>query len=129
MKMSDKPGISNSEWQVMEELWNASPRTLMELVRAMQKKLGWAKSTTSTTVRRMEEKGLVAYDEGPRSRLYRPCFSRDEVAEAETENFLSKVYGGSLSLLVASMAGQKGLSRDEIEELRRVLTRAEEAGR
>ena len=51
------------------------------------------------------------------------------MAEAETENFLSKVYGGSLSLLVASMAGQKGLSRDEIEELRRVLTRAEEAGK
>ena len=125
--MSEKPGISNSEWQVMEELWNASPRTLMELVRAMEKKLGWAKSTTNTTVRRMEDKGLITHDEGEKAREYRPLLTRDEVAAAETEDFLSRVYGGSIGMLVASMAGQRGLSQEDIEELRHILTRAEEA--
>lgn len=127
--MSDKPGISNSEWKIMEELWSASPRTLMELVRAMREKYGWAKSTTNTTVRRMEEKGLVRYEEGSRSRLYMPCCGRADAAEAETESFLSKVYGGSVGLLVSSMAGQKSLTEDDIEELRRILREAEEAGK
>lgn len=123
----EKISISNTEWQVMEELWKGGRLTLMELVRAMEKKLGWAKSTTNTTVRRMEDKGLITHDEGEKAREYRPLFTRDEVAAAETEDFLSRVYGGSIGMLVASMAGQRGLSQEDIEELRHILTRAEEA--
>ena len=123
----EKISISNTEWQVMEELWKGGRLTLMELVRAMEKKLGWAKSTTNTTVRRMEDKGLITHDEGEKAREYRPLLTRDEVAAAETEDFLSRVYGGSIGMLVASMAGQRGLSQEAIEELRHILTRAEEA--
>ena len=123
----EKISISNTEWQVMEELWKGGRLTLMELVRAMEKKLGWAKSTTNTTVRRMEDKGLITHDEGEKAREYRPLLTRDEVAAAETEDFLSRVYGGSIGMLVASMAGQRGLSQEDIEELRHILTQAEEA--
>lgn len=123
----EKISISNTEWQVMEELWKGGRLTLMELVRAMEKKLGWAKSTTNTTVRRMEDKGLITHDEGEKAREYRPLLTRNEVAAAETEDFLSRVYGGSIGMLVASMAGQRGLSKEDIEELRHILTRAEEA--
>ena len=123
----EKISISNTEWQVMEELWKGGRLTLMELVRAMEKKLGWAKSTTNTTVRRMEDKGLITHDEGEKAREYRPLLTRNEVAAAETEDFLSRVYGGSIGMLVASMAGQRGLSQEDIEELRHILTRAEEA--
>ena len=123
----EKISISNTEWQVMEELWKGGRLTLMELVRAMEKKLGWAKSTTNTTVRRMEDKGLITHDEGEKAREYRPLLTRDEVAAAETEDFLSRMYGGSIGMLVASMAGQRGLSQEDIEELRHILTRAEEA--
>ena len=123
----EKISISNTEWQVMEELWKGGRLTLMELVRAMEKRLGWAKSTTNTTVRRMADKGLITHDEGEKAREYRPLLTRDEVAAAETEDFLSRVYGGSIGMLVASMAGQRGLSKEDIEELRHILTRAEEA--
>ena len=123
----EKISISNTEWQVMEELWKGGRLTLMELVRAMEKRLGWAKSTTNTTVRRMADKGLITHDEGEKAREYRPLLTRNEVAAAETEDFLSRVYGGSIGMLVASMAGQRGLSKEDIEELRHILTRAEEA--
>ena len=43
----------------MDCLWQHSPSTVMELVTALHEKVGWAKSTTITTLRRMEEKGLV----------------------------------------------------------------------
>ena len=45
------------EWRVMEELWQR-PCTLMELVRALGDSAGWAKSTVTTMIRRMEEKKL-----------------------------------------------------------------------
>ena len=50
--------LSESEWRVMEVLWEG-PATLMELVRALHERAGWAKSTVTTMVRRMEEKGLI----------------------------------------------------------------------
>ena len=49
--------LSPSEWRVMECLWTG-PKTLMELVRALKDSAGWAKSTVTAMVRRMEEKGL-----------------------------------------------------------------------
>lgn len=121
--------LSNTEWSVMEEVWNDSPKTLMELVRAMEIKLGWMKSTTCTVVRRLEDKGALRHEQGIRARLYYPRIERGEAAAAETESLLSRVYGGSVGLMVASMAGQNALSQEDIDELRRIVREAEEAGK
>ena len=58
-----------------------------------------------------------------------PVLKKEDAASHETESFLSKVYGGSVGLMVASMAGQKGLSKEDIDELYAILREAEkEAG-
>ena len=54
--------IFSSEWKLMEFLWEDSPRTLMEIVHAMAERVGWAKSTVTTMVARMEGKGLLRYE-------------------------------------------------------------------
>ena len=51
--------LTGSEWSVLDSLWQESPQTVMQLVANLSKTVGWAKSTTITTLRRMEEKGLV----------------------------------------------------------------------
>ena len=60
--------LTQSEWRVMDALW-AGPKTLMELVRQLGDSAGWAKSTVTTMVRRMEEKGLVISGTSPDGRL------------------------------------------------------------
>ena len=65
--------LSRNEWLVMEALWER-PSTLMELVRQLgQEPPGWAKSTTATMVRRMEEKGLIRHEAGSKARVYHPA--------------------------------------------------------
>lgn len=71
--------LSQSEWRVMESLWYG-PKTLMELVRDLERSAGWAKSTVTTMVRRMEEKGLISYDQQGRTKVFRAAVSRDAVA-------------------------------------------------
>jgi BlaI family penicillinase repressor len=117
--------IPNSEWQVMEELWRGGPMTLMELVRAMERRSGWAKSTTNTTLRRMADKGLVCRRDGGGARMYEAKIGKDEAAAEETESFLKKVYGGSIGMMVASMAGQRALSQSDFEELQAILNGTE----
>ena len=65
--------LTNSEWYVLDCLWERSPQTVMELVSALNGRLGWAKSTTITTLRRMEDKGLVLCSVEGRTRHYAPA--------------------------------------------------------
>ena len=46
---------TQGEWNVLSCLWERAPMTAMELAAALEEKVGWAKSTTLTTLRRMEE--------------------------------------------------------------------------
>ena len=54
----DSITLAGCEWYVLDCLWEKSPLTVMELVAALKKRIGWAKSTTITTLRRMEDKAL-----------------------------------------------------------------------
>lgn len=117
--------LSASEWRVMEVLW-AGPRTLMELVRQLGDSAGWAKSTVTTMVRRMEEKGLITYEQSGRAKVFRPAVSRDAVAAAETDSLLRRAYHGSVGLLVNALAERESLSQADIDELYAVLRKAEE---
>ena len=117
--------LTNSEWYVLDCLWQTGSMTAMELVAALKERVGWAKSTTLTTLRRMEEKGLVKAEAVGRARHYTPAVERRGAAARETRSFLDKVYQGSVGLMVSAMAQDKALSRDEIDELYEILRKAE----
>lgn len=119
------PSLSSSEWRVMEVLWNG-PKTLMELVRELGDSTGWAKSTVTTMVRRMEEKGLVTYEQTGRTKVFHPAVSREAIAAAETDSLLQRAYHGSVGLLVNALAKRESLSQKDIEDLYTVLRNAEE---
>ena len=117
--------LTASEWWVMEVLWTG-PRTLMELVRELGASTGWAKSTVTTMVRRMEEKGLIVHEQSGRAKVFRPAVSREAVTAAETDSLLRRAYHGSVGLLVNAMAERESLTQADIDELYAVLRRAEE---
>lgn len=118
--------LTPNEWLVMEELWK-SPATLMELVRALgQDPPGWAKSTTATMLRRMEEKGLVCHESTGKAKLFHPSLGREEAALAETRTLLDKAFSGSVGLLVNTLVQQDSLSKEELDTLYAILRQAEE---
>lgn len=123
--MKKQPTLNQSEWQVMELLWQR-PHTLMELVAALSQSVGWSKSTVATMVRRMEEKGLISYEEQGKARVFSPCVSLDSVAARETDSLLNRAYRGSLGLLVSNLVQRNGLTKDDIDELYAILKKAEE---
>ena len=117
----DDVNLTNSEWYVLDCLWEKSPMTVMELVAALGTRLGWAKSTTITTLRRMEEKGLVRVEQGERGKRYAPAVEREQAVTAETRSFLDRVYQGSVGLMMSAMAKRQELSAVEVAELRAIL--------
>lgn len=118
--------LTNSEWYVLDCLWEQAPKTVMRLVAELNERVGWAKSTTITTLRRMEEKGLVRCEMEGRARHYFPTVERRQAVRRETQSFLDKVYQGSVGLMVSAMAQDKTLTREEINQLYEILRKAEE---
>ena len=121
----DNINLTNSEWYVLDCLWERSPQTVMELVSALNGRLGWAKSTTITTLRRMEAKGLVSIRKDGSPHVYRAALSREDCQSRERETFLRRVYRGAAGDLVAAFLKESPISPREREELRRLLDKME----
>ncbi|MGI6151655.1 MAG: BlaI/MecI/CopY family transcriptional regulator [Christensenellales bacterium] len=117
--------LSEGEWKIMHALWESAPKILSQIVSELEADTGWTKGTVYMMLSRLGKKGAVRFEEVGRSKLFYPVIQKEEAAYQETESFLSRVYGGSLSLLVASMAGQNALSSEEIDELYEILRQAE----
>ena len=61
--------------------------------------------------------------------LYRRfVVERRQAAIQETRSFLDKVYQGSVGLMVSTLARDKALNREEIDQLYEILRRAEQEG-
>ena len=119
-----KCNLSDSEWKLMNQLWDHAPMTIMELTAALKAETGWTKNTVITMLSRLEAKGAVTYEEGKRAKLYSPLIMREDAARAETESFLSKVYGGSLGLMMNAMVESRSLTEADIAELSAILEKA-----
>lgn len=119
--------LTNAEWNIMECLWDTSPRTGRETIDYLKKHVGWTRSTTLTMLRRMTEKGIVREEEAGGIKVYSPVCKREDAVRKETEDFLNRVYKGSISQLMSAVTAKQELSEEAIRELYNILKRAEEA--
>ncbi len=113
--------LQQSDRYIMEKLWEESPRTITQLYHELKEEQGWSKSTVNTLLTRMVEKGIIYYEEGCRARQYYPAVKREDAAVAETENFLQRVYKGSVGMMMNTMIRESAFSHEEIEELYEIL--------
>ena len=121
----DDNRLTASEWNILNCLWEHSPRTVMQISSELEKTVGWARSTTITVLHRMEAKGLVRCEQAGRGKAYVPLVERDQAAIAETRSFLDRVYQGSVGMMMSAMSRQEGLSLEQIAQLRAILDDAE----
>ena len=126
--MRGKQRLTSTEWEVCECLWEESPMTMTQIASRLTQRTGWSRSTGETLVRRMAEKGLLRWEQGVKAKLYEPVINREDAVVQETRGFLQKVFGGSVGLLVNTMAEREELSREEIDQLYEALRKLEEKG-
>ena len=122
--MSKHQIFTPTEWKLMECLWEQSPRTGREATEYLAKHVGWSRSTTLTMLRRMSEKGSILCEERDGIKVYSPLVPRDQAVLQETEDFISRVYKGSVSMMMTALTERKKLSQKEIDELYAILENA-----
>lgn len=115
------PKIAESEWRVMQVLWQHGPLTANEMVEKLAGEVTWKPRTVKTLIGRLVKKGAVAFTtEGNRYR-YAAAVCESECVHDETRSFVRRVYQGAMKPALAAFLEDAELAPEEIRELQEIL--------
>lgn len=118
--------ITESEWTVMKIVWHEPPKTLQDILGSL-KHTEWSTTTIQTYLSRLVKKGALTTERQGKGYLYYPAVSEKDCQLAESKTFLSRVYNGSLSQMVKGFVKSGSLSKDELDELRKLIIEQEKS--
>jgi len=118
--------ISEAESQVLEVFWSASePLSAEEVVAALDNDRDWSPGTIRTFLTRLvKKKALTATPDGRRYR-YQPLLRREDYVHQQSRNLIDRLFGGKIAPFVTQFSERGRLSREELEELKRLVRRLE----
>ena len=109
--------LCDSDYRFMTIIWENAPVSSGEVVKLCADNLGWKKSTTYTVIKKMSEKGYIVNENAVISVL----IPKEKVQTDETEYFVERTFGGSLSHLIAAFLGGKKITDREAEKLKKLI--------
>lgn len=116
------PDIAESEWSIMEALWESSPQTASEVTKTLRPTTNWAENTVRTLLTRLVEKGAIKTGENTSgTRTYLPAVKREACVRAEGESFMQRMFGGAAKPLLVHFAQNSKLTAEEVKELKKIL--------
>jgi len=119
--MNPIPRISESEWLVMNVLWEKNPLTANTLVDLLSDTIHWKPKTIKTLLNRLVKKGILGFETSGREYHYYPLVNRSDCIKQESRTFLNRVFGGTAKPMIAMLVEDEDLSPQDIEELKRML--------
>jgi BlaI family transcriptional regulator, penicillinase repressor len=110
-----------SELEILRVLWGRGPSTVREVHEALSEKKSLGYTTVLKLLQIMTTKGTVRRNETQRAHVYAACLPAEQTKRQLAGDMLQRVFEGSASqLMMHALAGNRA-SRDEIEEIRRML--------
>lgn len=117
-------GLSETEYELMKYIWASDHAlTFAEILNYCnnEKKYHWAKTTLHTYLTRLIQKGVLSCDRKRARHLYFPQISEEELAHIYASQFVNDCYNGSLKDMILSFTYNTSLSKEEINELKKIL--------
>ena len=109
--------LYDAEYRLMEIVWEKEPLSSTELYKACLPRLGWKKSTTYTVLRKLCERGFLKNE----ASLVTSLVKKEDVQRYESQAVVEKWFDCSLPRFVAAFLGERKLSEEEAEELKRLI--------
>jgi len=111
--------LFDSEIKIMELIWEREPVSAKELSLIAAEEIGWNKNTTYTVIKKLEAKGYISRTEP--GFICASLISKNDVCKAETEGLVNKLFGGSKKALFSALLEDEQLTKEDIEELRKMI--------
>ncbi|KAI4449216.1 Penicillinase repressor [Eubacterium plexicaudatum ASF492] len=121
---------SETEWLVMEVIWNAEGDiTASEVIRTLKDSLNVSARTIRVLINRLLAKGIIRYEVDRKdSRVYHYYVvkSKEECLREKQERFVRNYFGGNSTLAVASFIEKAHLSDEQFCELEQLVEKMKE---
>ena len=115
--------LFDSELKVMDVLWREGEVPARAVVDELAQTMGYKSSTTYTLITRCIAKGAIERVE-PGYRC-RALIAQDDVQASETDEFIDRIFNGSVDKLFSSLIKRKKISAQEFARLSALIDEAE----
>ena len=112
--------LHQAEYKFMEVIWDNAPVNSTALVKLCEDQLGWKKSTTYTVLRKLCQREILRNEDATVVAVAK----REQVQKFESQQVVERSFGGSLPAFVNAFLSEKKLSREEAEELKKLIEEA-----
>lgn len=127
MRSPQKP--TASELEILRVLWARGPSTVREVHDALSERKNLGYTTVLKLLQIMTTKGTVRRNETQRAHVYEAGLPAEHTKRQLAGDMLQRVFEGSASQLMMHALAGKNASREEIEEIRRLLDEYERKNR
>jgi len=111
--------------EILGVLWELGPSTVRDVVKVIEKRKATHYTTVLKLMQIMHQKGLVVRDEKGKAHIYRVAQKQELTQKNAVSDLLEKVFSGSAAKLVQHVLETKSASREELAEIRRMISEAE----
>ena len=114
--------ITDSELEVLKVLWASDSELPLSKIRSsLQATMAWEAATIKTLLARLVSKSAVL-QEKREVFYYSPLVTEEAYNAWATERLINRLYKGKASNLVAALLHTDGISKDDIDVLRRMFS-------
>lgn len=107
------------ELEVMSILWRLGSATVAEVRDAIGEELAY--TSVLSALQTLEEKGYVRHEAEGRAYRYYPLVEAEHAGGSALARIRDAIFQGSAERLLAQLVADRGVSRAELERMRRLL--------
>lgn len=112
---------TDSELEILSILWKYGPSTVRFVNKELNKTRNVGYTTTLKIMQIMHEKNILSRDEKEKSHIYSSLIEENAIQKRLINKILDSAFGGSASQLIMQILGNHKTSREELEEIRKLL--------
>lgn len=112
--------LSKSEEELMNIVWKLKKAFMKDLLEAYPEPKP-ATTTVATLLKRMTDKGFVAYKSYGRSREYYPLVKKKDYFSKHVNGLIKNFFNNSPGQFASFFTQETDLSKQELEELRKLI--------
>ncbi|HVS66702.1 MAG TPA: BlaI/MecI/CopY family transcriptional regulator [Thermoanaerobaculia bacterium] len=116
--------LSDTEWTVMDAVWNAPPATARDVHDVCFGDTGWAYTTVKTLLDRLVGKGALGESKRANVSIYEPLITREQARRSALRRLVDRAFGGALPSLVHHLVDVERLGDRDRAELETALREA-----
>jgi BlaI family penicillinase repressor len=117
----NSPRLGRVQMKIMQVLWEKGRVSAREITETLNQSEPIAHSTVQTLLRKLEAKGAIEHDITERTFVFYPVVKEDKVKHVVTHDLMERVFGGSAAELVSYLLEHESVSREEIEQIRKLI--------